>query len=79
MQIVDLTILLTTTQLMMQVAILTKSYFPFKNLLKNFLNGFLIIKRKINEDKCHLVVSTNETTEIQIGDFSIKIVKVKSC
>ena len=25
-----------------------------------------------NEDKCHLIVSTNELTEIQIGDFSIK-------
>ena len=27
---------------------------------------------KINEGKCHLIVSTNEFTEIQIGDFSIK-------
>ena len=27
---------------------------------------------KTNEDKCHLTVSTNELTEIQIGDFSIK-------
>ena len=27
---------------------------------------------KANEDKCHLIVSTNELTEIQIGDFSIK-------
>ena len=27
---------------------------------------------KINEDKCHLIVSTNELTEIQIEDFSIK-------
>ena len=27
---------------------------------------------KTNEDKCHLIVSTNELTEIQIGDFSIK-------
>ena len=26
---------------------------------------------KTNEDKCHLIVSTNELTEIQIGDFSI--------
>ena len=27
---------------------------------------------KINEDKCHLIVSTNELTEIQIREFSIK-------
>ena len=27
---------------------------------------------KTNEDKCHLIVSTKEATEIQIGDFSIK-------
>ena len=27
---------------------------------------------KTNEDKCHLIVSTNELTEIQIGVFSIK-------
>ena len=27
---------------------------------------------KANEDKCHLIVSTNELTEIQIGDFAIK-------
>ena len=27
---------------------------------------------KTNEDKCHLIVSSNEATEIQIGDFSIK-------
>ena len=27
---------------------------------------------KTNEDKCHLIGSTNELTEIQIGEFSIK-------
>ena len=27
---------------------------------------------KANEDKCYLIVSTNELTEIQIGDFTIK-------
>ena len=27
---------------------------------------------KTNEDKSHLIVSTNELTETQIGDFSIK-------
>ena len=28
---------------------------------------------KANEDNCHLIVCTNELTEIQIGDFTIKI------
>ena len=27
---------------------------------------------KTSEDKCHLIVSTNELTEIEVGDFSIK-------
>ena len=27
---------------------------------------------KTNEDKCHLIVSTTEATEIQIGDYAIK-------
>ena len=27
---------------------------------------------KANEDKCHLIVNTNELTEIKIGDFTIK-------
>ena len=27
---------------------------------------------KANEDKCHLIVSTNEITGIQMGDFTIK-------
>ena len=39
--------LLTTTQFMIQVKILMRSYFPCKNLLKNFLNGSLIIKWKL--------------------------------
>ena len=34
---------------------------------------------KANKDKCHLIVSTNEPTEIQIGDLQLKIVPVKSC
>ena len=27
---------------------------------------------KANKDKCHLIVSTNELTEIEIVDFTIK-------
>ena len=36
-----------TTQFMMQLTILMRSYSPCKNLLKNFLNGSLKIKRKL--------------------------------
>ena len=36
----------------------------FKSLADN--------QMKTNEDKCHLIESTDEFTEIQIGDFSIK-------
>ena len=39
-----------------------------KKLFKWFADNQI----KTNEDKCHLIVSTNELTEIQIGDFSIK-------
>ena len=41
------------------------SYFPCKNHLKNILSGLLI-------DKCNLIVSKNEITNIEVGDFSIK-------
>ena len=27
---------------------------------------------KTNEDKCHLIANTNELTDIQIGDYSVK-------
>ena len=39
-----------------------------KKLFKWFANN----QMKANEGKCHLIVSTNELTEIQIGDFRIK-------
>ena len=39
-----------------------------KKLFKRFANN----QMKANEGKCHLIVSTNELTEIQIGDFAIK-------
>ena len=39
-----LQVMLMTIQFMMQAAILMGSYFPCNNLLKNFLNGLLIIK-----------------------------------
>ena len=54
------------------------SCFPCKNLLKIF-NWFADNHMKSDKIKCHLNVSTNELAEIQIGDFSIKIVAVKSC
>ena len=39
-----------------------------KKLFKWFANN----QMKTIEDKCHLIGSTNELTEIQIGEFSIK-------
>ena len=33
---------------------------------------FAVNQLKTNQDKCHLIVSTNDFTDIQIGDFSIK-------
>ena len=39
---------------------------------KKTFKWFADNKVKTNEDKCHLIVNTNELTEIQIGDFSIK-------
>ena len=39
---------------------------------KKLFKWFADNQMKANEDKCHLIISTNELTEIQIGDFSIK-------
>ena len=36
------------------------------------LKWFVDNQMKANEDKCHLIASTNELSEIQIGDFTIK-------
>ena len=58
--------------LVMLVAISMRSYFPCMNLRKNFFKWFADNQMKTNEDKSHLIVSTNELAEIQIGDFSIK-------
>ena len=63
----------------MQVKILMRSYFHCKNPLKKLCKWFADNQMKTNEDKCHLIVSTNELTEIQVRDFSIKIAPVKSC
>ena len=39
---------------------------------KQLFKWFSDNQMKSNSDKCHLIVSTNDTTEIQIGDFVIK-------
>ena len=39
---------------------------------KKLFKWFADNQMKATEDKCQLIVSTNEFTEIQIGDFSIK-------
>ena len=39
---------------------------------KKLFKWFADNQMKGNEDKCYLIVSTNELTEMQIGDFTIK-------
>ena len=46
--------------------------FSLQESSKKLFKWFADNQMKTNEDKCHLIVSTNELTEIQIGDFSMK-------
>ena len=46
--------------------------FSLQESSKKLFKWFADNQMKTSEDKCHLIVSTNELTEIQIGDFSIK-------
>ena len=46
--------------------------FSLQESSKKLFKWFADNQMKTNEDKCHLIVSTNELTEIQIRDFSIK-------
>ena len=46
--------------------------FSLQESSKKLFKWFADNQMKANEDKCHLIVSTNELTEIQIGDFTIK-------
>ena len=46
--------------------------FSLQESSKKLFKWFADNQMKTNEDKCHLIVSTNELTEIQIGVFSIK-------
>ena len=46
--------------------------FSLQESSKKLFKWFADNRIKANEDKCLLIVSTNELTEIQIGDFSIK-------
>ena len=46
--------------------------FSLQESSKKLFKWFTDNQMKTNEDKRHLIVSTNELTEIQIGDFSIK-------
>ena len=45
--------------------------FSLQESYKKLFKWFADNQMKTNADKCHLIVSTNELTEIQIGDFSI--------
>ena len=46
--------------------------FSLQESSKKLFKWFADNQIKTNEDKCHLILSPNELTEIQIGDFSIK-------
>ena len=46
---------------------------------KRLFKWFADNQMKTNEDKCHLIISTNELPEIQIGDFSIKTRNAMRC
>ena len=46
--------------------------FSLQKSSKKLFKWFADNQMKTNKEKCHLIVSTNELTEIQIGDFSIK-------
>ena len=46
--------------------------FSLQESSEKLFKWFADNKMKTNEDKCHLIVGTNELTEIQIGDFSVK-------
>ena len=46
--------------------------FSLQESSKKLIEWFTDNQMKTNEDKFHLILSTNELTEIQIGDFSIK-------
>ena len=46
--------------------------FSLQESSKKLFKWFADNQMKTNEDKCHFIVSTNELTEIQTADFSIK-------
>ena len=46
--------------------------FSLQESSKKLFKWFTDNQMKTNDDKCHLIVSTTEATEIQIGDYSIK-------
>ena len=53
--------------------------FSLQKSSKKRFKWFADNQMKANEDKCYLIVSTNELTEIQIGDFTIKNSPSESC
>ena len=46
--------------------------FSLQEFSEKKLKRFDDNQMKANEDKCHLIVSTSELTEIQLGEFAIK-------
>ena len=46
--------------------------FSLQESSKKIIKWFADNQMKTNEDKCHLIANTNELTDIQIGDYSVK-------
>ena len=46
--------------------------FSLQESSRKLFKWFTDNQMKTNEDKCHLILNTNELTAIQVGDFSIK-------
>ena len=49
------------------------------SLSQKIITWFASNKMKANHDKCHLFLSTQESSNIQIGNFTIKSSKAKNC
>ena len=57
---------------MMQVTILMRFIFSLQESSNKLFKQFADTQMKIDEHKCHLIVNTNEPTEIQVEDYSIE-------
>ena len=65
-----------TPHLTLLVTILQKST-NLSSLAQKLFTWFANNKMKANHDKCHLLLSTQESFNIQVANFAIKSSKVK--